>query len=199
MTVCIGVTGGICSGKSTVTKLLKEKQIHVIDADQLGHRAYMPHTSCYEKLIDHFGHGIVAEDGTINRRALGAIVFSAKEKMMELNSIVWPEIRTLIIEELAQARANELPLVVVEAAVMVEAQWYDLFDQVWVVVTDENTAIHRLMARNQITEEQAKQRLALQTTNEERIQHAHCVVHNGENDSLEALSAKIDDLLKPLQ
>jgi dephospho-CoA kinase len=199
MTVCVGVTGGICSGKSSVTKHLKARNIPVIDADQLGHRAYAPGTSCFQRLVEQFGESIVAEDGSINRRALGGIVFSDKSKMEELNAIVWPEIRTLIIQELDRARAEAIPLVVVEAAIMIEAHWYDLFDQVWVVCTDETTALQRLCERNGLTEEQARQRLAAQTSNEERKKHAHGIIDNNDDDTIESLVVKVDALIEQVR
>lgn len=199
MTVCVGVTGGICSGKSSVTKHLKARNIPVIDADQLGHRAYAPGTSCFQRLVEQFGESIVAEDGSINRRALGGIVFSDKSKMEELNTIVWPEIRKLIIQELDRARAEAIPLVVVEAAIMIEAHWYDLFDQVWVVCTDETTALQRLCERNGLTEEHARQRLAAQTSNEERKKHAHVVIDNNDDDTIESLAVKVDALIEQVR
>lgn len=197
MTVFVGLTGGICSGKSTISKILKDRGIPIVDADQLGHKAYAPGTSCFQKLVDNFGSSIVAEDGSINRRALGAIVFSEKSKMQELNAIVWPEIRQLIIEEIDTFRkeTSNVPIVVVEAAIMIEAKWYDLFDQVWVVVTDESTAIQRLISRNSLTEEQARQRLAAQTSNDDRIQHANSVISNDSATTVEALTTTVNELL----
>ena len=201
MTVFVGLTGGICSGKSTISKILKDRGIPIVDADQLGHKAYAPGTSCFQKLVDNFGSTIVAEDGSINRRALGTIVFSEKSKMQELNAIVWPEIRHLIIEEIDTFRnetSNSVPIVVVEAAIMIEAKWYDLFDQVWVVVTDEPTAIQRLISRNSLTEEQARQRLAAQTSNDDRIQHANSVISNDSATTVEALTATVNELLSSI-
>lgn len=201
MTVFVGLTGGICSGKSTISKILKDRGIPIVDADQLGHKAYAPGTSCFQKLVDNFGSSIIAEDGSINRRALGAIVFSEKSKMQELNAIVWPEIRQLIIEEIDTFRnetTNSVPIVVIEAAIMIEAKWFDLFDQVWVVVTDESTAIQRLISRNSLTEEQARQRLAAQTSNDDRIQHANSVISNDSATTVEALAATVNDLLSSI-
>jgi phosphopantetheine adenylyltransferase/dephospho-CoA kinase len=200
MTVFVGLTGGICSGKSTISKILKDRGIPIVDADQLGHKAYAPGTSCFQKLVDNFGSSIVAEDGSINRRALGAIVFSEKSKMQELNAIVWPEIRQLIIEEIDTFRkeTSNVPIVVVEAAIMIEAKWYDLFDQVWVVVTDESTAIQRLISRNSLTEEQARQRLAAQTSNDDRIQHANSVISNDSATTVEALTTTVNELLSSI-
>lgn len=105
MVVIVGVTGGICSGKSTLCSKLDEclrRQfpdyfIDKVDCDVLGHECYTIGTACYESLINHFGSGIIAEDGSVNRRALGSIVFSDRNKMNQLNQIVWPGITTKII------------------------------------------------------------------------------------------------------
>jgi dephospho-CoA kinase len=95
--IVIGVTGGICSGKSTISRILSSTfGVPVIDADIIGHEAYFPHTTCYDQLIQNFGNTIVNEDETINRRELGKIVFSNQNKMNELQAIVWPVIRFVI-------------------------------------------------------------------------------------------------------
>lgn len=194
MTVVIGVTGGICSGKSSVAKILRDKGYPVVDADQLGHRTYVTGTECFHKLVQNFGDQIVGEDGAINRRVLGGIVFSDKAKMEELNGIVWPEIRKLIIEELDRLRAEGHSFVVLEAAVMIEAKWYDLVDEVWVVYVDEAIAIDRLMKRNNLSEEQARQRISSQLGTEERLKYASKSIRN-ENLSLEPLIASVEELL----
>ena len=91
----VGLTGGIASGKSTAASLLGELGAHVIDADVLGHRAYNPGTSAFEAVVETFGNDIVADDGSIDRRALGGKVFSNDNALKRLTDIVWPEIRRL--------------------------------------------------------------------------------------------------------
>lgn len=169
----------------------------MIDADVLGHQAYLPGTDCFKSLSDHFGSGIVAEDGTINRRALGSIVFSDKSKMEELNSIVWPAIRKLLEAALENYRSQGTKLVVVEAAVMIEAKWYDLMNEVWVARVDENVAVERLMARNSLPEEQARLRVQSQISYEERQKHANTTIDNT-NLSKEELETTVDGSLTQL-
>lgn len=193
----LGITGGICSGKSTVSRLIRNRGIPMIDADVLGHQTYLPGTDCFKSLTSHFGSGIVAEDGTINRKALGFIVFSDKSKMDELNSIVWPEIRKLLQVELENYRSQGVNLVVVEAAVMIEAGWYDLMNEVWVAHVHENVAIHRLMVRNALTEEQARQRVEAQISVDERRKYASVLIDNT-NRSIEQLEATVNQLLLEL-
>jgi dephospho-CoA kinase len=186
--VVIGLTGGICSGKSTVTHLLsKNYEAVVIDADKLGHEAYEVGTACHQQLVTHFGSGIVTSDGQIDRRALGAIVFGDKTKMNELQSIVWPCIREKIMIRLEQLKQEQNPnVIVVEAAVMIEAGWQDLMDTVWVVTVDPEVAIERLMKRNNFSEEEAKKRVSAQISNEERCRHANVVIRNtGDFSTLE--------------
>lgn len=172
----IGLTGGICSGKSTVSKLFEEKGVYVIDADKLGHSAYAVGTKCYDKIIDAFGADIISSDGSIDRRKLGGIVFAESQKMKLLESLVWPEIRASI-ENIILEHSNE-DFVVVEAAILIEAQWMDLFSSIIVVEVDPEMAIQRLVSRNNLSMEAAKMRLNSQLTNDERRKYGNYVIRN---------------------
>ena len=195
----IGITGGVASGKSTVCKVLNDLGVLTIDADKLGHRAYEKGTPCYLKLIENFGDSIVAEDGEINRRKLGEIVFSASSKMTELTGIVWPEIRKMLIAELEMIKSgansdSPAPVVAIEAAVMIEAGWQDVVDVLWVLRVDRNEAKDKLMARNNLTEVEAYKRIDSQISNEERCKHATFVLHN--NLTMEQLEIETRRLLE---
>jgi len=177
--VIIGLTGGIACGKSTVRDILEKQGAHVIDADKLGHKSYEPGQKAYKKIIETFGVKVLHEDNTIKRKALGSIVFSDKAKMRKLEGVVWPCIREMILQQIADIqKCNEEKTVVVEAAVLLEAGWNDMMDQVWVVAVDPVTARERLMARNSLTKEDADKRIAAQMTNEERTQKADVVIWN---------------------
>ena len=127
---------------------LKEFGAVVIDADRLGHRVYEPGTSGFEAVVNEFGHDIVAADGTINRQLLGGKVFGRPDQMKRLTDIVWPEIRRLAREEVTELkRRDRKGHIVLEAAVLVEANWFDLVDEVWVVTVEPDVARARLMAR----------------------------------------------------
>ena len=178
MTV-IGLTGGIASGKSTAAAWLKELGAVVIDADRLGHRVYEPGTSGFEAVVNEFGHDLVAADGTINRQLLGGKVFGRPDQMKRLTDIVWPEIRRLAREEVTELkRRDRKGHIVLEAAVLVEANWFDLVDEVWVVTVEPEVARARLMARNGLTEAQAQSRIDSQLTNKERSLHAYAKIDN---------------------
>ncbi len=178
MTV-IGLTGGIASGKSTVSAFAQARGAHVIDADRLGHQAYEPGTACFQAVVTEFGEDIVAEDGTINRRVLGAKVFAEGSSLERLTNIVWPAIKDLAQAEIKAVKIrNPNQLVVLEAAVLIEAGWQDFVDEVWAVVVDAETAIERCMARDGLDRAAVKSRMDTQLSNEARIEHADVVIDN---------------------
>jgi phosphopantetheine adenylyltransferase/dephospho-CoA kinase len=169
----IGLTGGICSGKSTISNYLKDRGAETIDCDIVGHQVYQPDGPAYELLIGEFGKIIVSEDGSINRRELGKIVFSDESKMKKLNEIVWPCIANTV-KTIIEKSSSEL--IVVEAAVMLEAGWQNFVDEVWVMTVSPEEAIKRLTERNKLSLEDAEKRLNSQMTNTERCTHADIIV-----------------------
>ena len=144
----IGLTGGIGTGKSLVSNILNDIGATVVNADLLGHEAYLPGTVGFDMVVDAFGDQIVGEDGTVDRKKLGPIVFSSPQNMSKLNAIMHPLIRDMIQGQLEEYSSNGTDVVVVEAAVLIEAGWQDLFDEVWVVTSDKETVIERLKDRN---------------------------------------------------
>lgn len=179
----IGLTGGIASGKSTASERLKELGGLVVDADRLGHRVYDPGTPGFEKIVNAFGHDLVAEDGSIDRRILGGKVFGAPDEMKRLTDIAWPEIRRMAGEEFAKLREQDPGAVIVfEAAVLLEAEWQDLVDEVWVVTTKVETAIDRLKSRNGLAREAALARIDSQMTNKQRLEFADVKIDNSEDE-----------------
>ena len=175
----LGLTGGIASGKSTAADRLKELGAIVLDADRYGHRAYDKDSEGFHAVVNEFGHDIVGEDGEIDRRVLGGKVFGDPEQLERLTDIVWPVIRELASAEIAELRGREPEtIVVLEAAVLIEAEWQDLADEIWVVAVAPEAARKRLMGRNNFTEEQAQARIDAQISNEERLKHADVAIEN---------------------
>lgn len=172
----IGLTGGIASGKTTVSATLAECGATIIDADKLGHQTYEPGSETYRQVIAAFGDEVVAADGTIDRKVLGGKVFGQPDGMTRLTDIVWPGIRTLAEAELARLDGQGVAVAVLEAAVMIEAGWQDLVDEVWVVTVPPGVARRRLMERNGLSAEDADNRINSQISNEERLQHADVVI-----------------------
>lgn len=193
----IGLTGGIASGKSTVTRFFKDRDIPVIDADVLGHRTYDPGTDTFAAVVKAFGDDLVAADGTIDRRVLGGKVFGKPEELKRLTDIVWPGIRRLASEALSEFEAAGNALVVLEAAVMFEAGWEDLVNEIWVVVVEPDQAVKRLAERNGLDEAAARARIDSQLSNDERIARSHVVITN--NGSLEELETAIQGAWDNLQ
>ncbi len=189
MTV-IGLTGGIASGKSVVREMLEARGAHVIDADKVGHEAYAPGTSCYRAVVSAFGPQIVGPDGQIDRKALGARVFGDPAQRRRLEGIVWPWMRQTMEHRLAVLRGEGVPLIVLEAAVLVEADWPPLVDEVWVVTVPTALARERIMRRNGLTADQADARIAAQLTDGERAKHAQVIIENG--GTLEELERRVD-------
>ncbi len=188
--IIIGLTGGIASGKSTVSQMLAGHGAVVVDADRLGHEAYLPGTPGYQGVVAAFGAEIVAEDGTIDRRKLGPIVFGNPAKLKQLTDIVWPQIRALAVRRFSELRAVDTAIVVLEAAMLFEAGWDDLCDEIWTAEVERDRAVERLISRNGMTSEAALERINAQLTNEERRRRSTVVVPN--NGALEELRAEVD-------
>jgi dephospho-CoA kinase len=175
----IGLTGGIGAGKSTVTQMLEELGAAVIDADKVGHQIYWPDLPAWREIVDTFGQEVLDADRTINRQALGKIVFADPEALRTLNRIVHPKMHERMAELIAEVRAHSgMKAIVVEAAVLIEANWMSLVDQVWVVVASEAVVVDRLAQQRSLSAAQVRTRIAAQLSNDERLKHAQVVIHN---------------------
>ncbi len=175
----VGLTGGIGSGKSTVAKILAELGAFVVDADRVGHEVYLPGTPGWDQVVEAFGSGVVGEDGAIDRKALGAIVFADPEQLARLNGIVHPLIRDAVHDRVAEALlADSARPVVLEAALLIEAKWYELVDEVWVVEVDPQTVIDRVTASRPMDAASVQARIDAQLSSEERRRVADVVIAN---------------------
>lgn len=193
----IGLTGGIASGKSTAAKLLGTWGAYVIDADKLGHRAYLKDTEAFRQVVATFGEDVVGADGEVDRGQLGNKVFGGENRMAELTAIVWPAIRQMAQTEIDSALA-EAPerVVVLEAAVLIEAGWQDIADQVWVVVVEPATAIERAQERDGVEAPAVQARIDAQLTNQERTKQANQVIDNSAD--IQAMEATLQALWQNL-
>ena len=195
--IVIGLTGGIAAGKSTISQELERLGAVVIDADKVGHEAYTPGSAGWHAVHDGFGDAVVAADGTIDRRALGAIVFGDPAQRDRLQALIWPVMKRMMAERLAALRSENVAVAAIEAAVLLEASWQDLTDTLWVVTVPPDVAVERLVARNGLTPEQARERLAAQLSNAERIRDADAVIDNSR--PLEQTLAQVHALWSALQ
>jgi phosphopantetheine adenylyltransferase/dephospho-CoA kinase len=180
-----------------VTRFFRGKGVPVIDADVLGHRTYEPGSDTFRAVVKAFGDDLVAADGTIDRKVLGAKVFGKPDELKRLTDVVWPGIRRLASEELSELETAGNTVACLEAAVLLEAGWQDLVDEIWVVVVEPELAVKRLAERNNLDEGAARARINSQLSNAERVAQAQVVIEN--NASLEALEVRIGEAWDQLQ
>jgi dephospho-CoA kinase len=189
----IGLTGGIGSGKSTVSKLLAELGAPIIDADQVGHAIYAPDGPAYPSMIAAFGEGILAPDRTIDRKKLGPIVFADPAALKRLNSIVHPKMFARMREMVdAMRTGGERKPIVIEAAILIEANWQPLFNEIWLVVASRERVIERVERDRGLKPEQTEARIKAQLSDDDRRKYATMVVTN--NGTIDELCAKVGDL-----
>ncbi len=189
----IGLTGGIASGKTTVSEQLDGLGAKIINADLVGHQVYLPGTDAYKDIIDTWGEDLADPDTKeIIRQKLGGIVFSDPEHLKTLNSITWPRIYDMVDQILDDHRSNDVKVAVLEAAILIEADWTALVDEVWVTAVPVDVASARLQKRNNLTEEQALLRISSQISNEERAATADVVIDT--TPSLEQVEATVLDV-----
>lgn len=170
MTLVIGLTGGIASGKSTVANMLIEKGITVIDADIIAKQAVEKGMPAYRQIIDEFGEDILLSNGDIDRKKLGALVFTNEQKRLALNAIVHPAVRQEMLNRRDEAVANREAFVVLDIPLLFESKLESLVDKIIVVSVTKDLQLERLMKRNQLTEEEAVSRIRSQMPLEEKQQ-----------------------------
>jgi dephospho-CoA kinase len=193
----IGLTGGIGSGKSTVSQYLRKLGAMIIDADKVGHEVFKPETEAWREVVAAFGKQIVASNGTIDREKLGAIIFSNSEARIRLNHIMHPRIRTVVKTQLEEYQRQGVAAVVIEAPLLLEAGWTSLVDEVWVTTASEATVLRRLKERIGLSESESRARIRSQLSTEKRIKQADVVIDTDCN--LGELRAKVKELWRRLQ
>ncbi len=174
----IGLTGGIGTGKSEATHQLEALGASIISADQVGHEAYTPNTEAWEQVVAAFGDDILQDDQEIDRRKLGAVVFSDPSQLEKLNQIMHPRMAWMVSDKIEVFRGQGVNVVVVEAALLFEAGWDSLVEEVWVTDSPEESIIGRLKERNGLSEEEAKKRINSQMDRAERIERSDFVINN---------------------
>lgn len=185
----IGLTGGIASGKSTVASLFEKLGAPVVDADQLAREVVQPGGEALEKIAEAFGRGVLNPDGTLNRAALGEIVFADPEARRTLEGITHPAIKKLAQEKLARLKEAGVETAFYVAPLLIEAGAVSRVNEVWVVYLDRETQVARLMARDGLSREAALARIASQMPMEEKKRHARVVIDN--RGTLEDLEAQV--------
>jgi dephospho-CoA kinase len=176
--IVIGLTGGIGTGKSEVARILQDLGAVIINADQVGHKAYIPHSEIWQEVVKAFGEDILQPSGEIDRKKLGGIVFSDPEHLARLNRIMHPRMAKMVAERIKLLAEQGKSVVVVEAAILFEAGWDSLVDEVWSTGSPEELVIGRLQARNGLSEEEARRRIGAQMSASERRRRSNVVIDN---------------------
>ncbi len=175
----LGVTGGSGTGKTVVCRMLKEQGGKVIDADVVSKKLQAKGGAAYDEIVARFGTDILQEDGELNRKALGAIVFNDKGAMADLNGIVHKYVSKEIKRRVAGYREQgDVPFVVLDVPIPIEDGFFDTCNTVWAVVANDDLRIARLMKRMMIPEREAALRIGAQLSNREYSDLADCIIEN---------------------
>lgn len=194
MTFVLGLTGGIASGKSTVSAMLTEMGIPVIDADKESRLAVQQGEPAYEQIVETFGSEIVLLDDEINREKLGSIIFHDEQKRQLLNIIVHPEVRRRLNEQKEAAINNGAAIIVLDIPLLFESQLTNMVDKTLLVYVDQTIQLKRLMERNSMKREEAEARIHSQMPLAEKIPLADEIINN--NGSIAKTKKQLLEILQ---
>ena len=196
MVKIIGITGGIASGKSTVTEFLRQPGYQVIDADQVVHELQEPGERLYQALLSTFGSAILQEDGRLDRPKLGAMIFGNPELLAQSSQLQ----NEIIREELARRRdllAETEAVFFMDLPLLFELEYDNWFDQIWLVDVTKETQLNRLMARNALSQEEAEKRIAAQLSLKEKRNRVNLIIDN--NGLQELTYQQLRDAIQKLE
>lgn len=194
--VVIGVTGSFGTGKTTVCQILADLGAAVINADKSGHQLLEEHNEIRKRLVALFGTSILKANNSIDRKKLAEVAFNSKANREKLNSIMHPEIYKIVQKEIDKYRTAGCSVVAVEAALLIEAGWEKLVDQIWVTVAPQSTIIERLQSQRGFTKGEITGRLATQISSDDKVKHADVVINT--DCSREKLKQEITELWQRL-
>lgn len=193
----IGITGGVGSGKSRVLSFLEETYDAVVcQADQVAWKLQEPGEKCYQEIVEHFGTGILNEDGTINRKALGKIVFGDEAQLLVLNAIMHPAVKNEIRNQIQKEAEKNVNLFVLEAALLIEEHYDEICDELWYIYTDEEVRRQRLKESRQYSDEKIDAIMASQLSEEVFRTACQRVIEN--SGTFEETCAQINDAIRQL-
>lgn len=174
----IGLTGGIASGKSTVSGILSTFGAYIIDTDKIAREIVEPDEAAWQEIVKCFGKTILLPDRQINRKLLGEFVFENPEAKTRLEQITHRRIKEKVTAEIEKARKQSNTIVVLDVPLLLEAGWQEMVDAVWVVYVNETTQLARLVRRNSLSPEQAKARIKAQMNLKEKCLYADVIIDN---------------------
>lgn len=191
----IGLTGNIATGKSTILEYFAARGVYIIDADKLAHRAFAPDGPAYADVVSTFGQAVLNPDNTINRKALGAVVFADPIKLGKLEQIVHPAVFKMILQLVEDAPSS---VIILEAVKLLEAgTMASECDEVWVVTTRPEVQLQRLQEKRGMDEAAARQRMRMQSPQAAKVNQADRVIEN--SGTLEELYAQLDRIWDDLK
>ncbi|WP_019391226.1 dephospho-CoA kinase [Priestia filamentosa] len=193
MAITVGLTGGIASGKSTVSAILREHNIPVIDADIIAREVVEPGKEAYNQIVKCFGRDILLEDGTLNRSALGEIVFNDEQKRQQLNAIVHPAVRKEMLSKRDHYLQHERN-VILDIPLLFESNLTHFVDKVLLVYVDEEVQLKRLIERNGFSEREALARIKAQDPLKDKVAKSDEIINN--NGSKEETRKKVTHIIE---
>ncbi|WP_047999505.1 dephospho-CoA kinase [Lactiplantibacillus herbarum] len=181
MTKLIGLTGGIATGKSTVSKLLASNGLPIVDADKIAWQVEGPGQPTTQKIAAHFGPQALLADGSLNRAWLGRLVFNDNQALAELTAITSLPIQYAMFEAIVAAGQSHPAAIILDVPLLFESGWQHVCDQVLVVNAPSDVVLQRLMSRNQLSQQAAQARIDSQLPLAEKVAQADVVIDNGAN------------------
>lgn len=188
----IGLTGGIGTGKTEVSRVLETLGAEIVDADQAAHETYRPGTDGWREVVAGFGDGVLTPGGEVDRRKLAEIVFRDRAALERLQDIVHPRAREAVARRLQAMRERGVEAAVLAAALLLEADWTAMVDEVWVTVSPEGQVVDRIKRRDGLNADAILARIQAQMPQQERLAQADAVIDNG--GALEELRDRVRKL-----
>lgn len=177
----IGLTGGIASGKSTVSAMLAELGAYIVDADRLARRVVEPGEPAWQEIVDWLGQGVLLDDGVLDRGKIGAVVFADAAARKRLEAITHPRIRAEMCSQVAVAAEQGFSVAVLDVPLLFEAGWDKMVDETWVVAVDAATQLERLTRRDGMIRGDAEARIAAQMALADKVRLADVVIDNSKD------------------
>ena len=190
--IILGLTGSIGCGKSSVSNILKDNNIDIIDADLIS-RNILNDKNLLNLVFERFGDSVKNVDGSLNRKALGNIVFNDDNKLIELNSLTHPRIKANIINEIELLKLRNKEVIVIDAPLLIEGGYLEMVDKLLVITCNNEIQISRIQKRDNCTREEAIVRINSQISQEEKVKYADYIIDN--SGSIESLGQKVNEFL----
>ena len=190
--IILGLTGSIGCGKSSVSNILKDNNIDIIDADLIS-RNILNDKNLLNLVFERFGDSVKNVDGSLNRKALGNIVFNDDNKLIELNSLTHPRIKETIINEIEILKLHNKEVIVIDAPLLIEGGYLEMVDKLLVITCNNEIQISRIQKRDNCTREEALGRINSQISQEEKVKYADYILDN--SGSIENLGRKVSEFL----